>query len=238
MKNKVLDARLDGLLNSLRVHYESGSESASANKGIEREAFIEAVLKNAIPPVYRISSGEAVDRHGNQSGQLDIVIEYPFFPRLSVPMGTQAHLAESVAAVIEVKSDASQWKEVVQTHAKLRKLTRNVRSIASDKPYIADKPYEILESSDEYEIQTDPTMGPMSYSRIPMFAVGYRGFAKLETIERKVIEERLAGLLVVDQRLYFGYQRGRVIKAVGNCSLWALIFAITDSARGAESNHV
>ena len=95
----------------------------------------------------------------------------------------------------------------------------------------SDKPYEILESSDEYEIQTDPTMGPMSYSRIPMFAVGYRGFAKLETIERKVIEERLAGLLVVDQRLYFGYHRGRVIKAVGNCSLWALICAITDSAR-------
>ena len=74
MKNKVLDARLTGLLESLWVKYRSGSESASAIKGIEREIFIEEVLKNAIPPAYRISSGEAVDLAGNRSGQLDIVL--------------------------------------------------------------------------------------------------------------------------------------------------------------------
>jgi len=40
------------------------------------------------------------------SGQLDIIVEWPFFASFPAPLGTQRlYLAEAIAFVIEVKSD-------------------------------------------------------------------------------------------------------------------------------------
>ena len=45
-------------------------------------------------------SGDATDVAGNRSGQLDVVLEYPFAP--SIPAGgkTKLFLAEGVASVV------------------------------------------------------------------------------------------------------------------------------------------
>ena len=55
-----------------------------------------------------VGTGDATDAGGNRSGQLDVVVEYPFAPSLPLGVGTtRLYLAEGVAAVVEVKSDAA-----------------------------------------------------------------------------------------------------------------------------------
>ena len=107
---------------------------------------------------------------------------------------------------------------------KTPKAKRSVRDIA-------DLSSNAAELTDDYEIQTIPELNLISYTRIPMFAVGYGGFRSQDTIRKKVIEERLAGLLVIEHQMYVGYHRGKLINAHANCSLWAFSCAIADAAR-------
>ena len=127
MYSDALNIRLKGIQKSLLSSYESGGGMSSASRGREREQFIESFLKRVLPPGYRFGNGDAIDSFGNQSGQLDVVVEFTFLP--SIPaLGSsepRIYLAEGVAAVIEVKSNlSSQWNEVVDTSTKLRKLKR------------------------------------------------------------------------------------------------------------------
>lgn len=195
---------------------------------MERELFVRHFLDKVIPPVFRIGTGEAVDRFATRSGQLDIVVEYPFFPCLSgLPGEVQIYLAESVAAIIEIKSDLTkQWDELVATHTKIRELKRDI----DDPP-----PHEFygsrLMDGPEYRVVSDDHLGPFTYTEIPMFAVGYKGPAQLDTLRDKLVSQGLSGILVLERQLYCGIARGQVVKAQGNCSLWAFVCAVTDSAR-------
>jgi hypothetical protein len=56
--------------------FESGTEMTSNNKGIERELFINRFLAEMLPPTYRLGSGEATDREGKITGQLDHTITH------------------------------------------------------------------------------------------------------------------------------------------------------------------
>jgi hypothetical protein len=86
------------------------------------------MLVSASRPTFRFGSGDATDVAGHRSGQLDVVVEYPFSPTLpAVGSGerTRLYLAESVAAVVEVKSNAAiQWEEVRRTATQLAPLRR------------------------------------------------------------------------------------------------------------------
>src|SRR5690242_12312013 len=101
---------------------------SSASKGEERASFIDSFLANVLPPIYRFGSGDCTDTSGHRSGQLDVVVEYPFAPSPPSVAGsspTRLYLAESVAAVIEVKSNiAAQWRQAAETAAKLAPLRR------------------------------------------------------------------------------------------------------------------
>jgi hypothetical protein len=113
MRNQFLLERLRGIQAILMgVHQSSGPLSASS-KGQERQSFIDCFLSKVLPPIFRFGSGDATDAAGNKSGQLDVVIEYPFAPTLPTFAGeTRLYLAEGVAAVVEVKSNvAAQWNE-------------------------------------------------------------------------------------------------------------------------------
>ena len=71
---------------------------SAASKGAERQAFIESFLTNVLPPTFRFGSGDATDAAGHRSGQLDVVVEYPFSPSLPSfggPGVTRLYLAES-----------------------------------------------------------------------------------------------------------------------------------------------
>jgi hypothetical protein len=82
MPNAHVIERLAGITNILMgVHQASGPLTAMTS-GEERQAFIESFLANVLPPIYRFGRGDCTDAAGRRSGQLDVVVEYPFSPSL------------------------------------------------------------------------------------------------------------------------------------------------------------
>ncbi len=50
----------------------------------ERETFVNQFLAHVVPPMFRIGCGDITDSTGRQTGQLDLVIEYPFVPSMPI----------------------------------------------------------------------------------------------------------------------------------------------------------
>jgi hypothetical protein len=110
--------RLTWIHAQLLASRAGGSRLSSATKGRERENFLDLFLRNCVPPQFRFGSGDIVDHRGVKSGQVDVVIEIPFYPSLPLVGGTRErlYLVEGVSAVVEVKSDfTKQWQEVLDT---------------------------------------------------------------------------------------------------------------------------
>ena len=125
--NRYIANRLAGIRKVLSGVHQGGIAHSNSTIGSEREALIRCFLSEVFPPHIRFGSGDATDSHGKKSGQLDVVIEFPWMPSLPVIHGidSRLYLAEGIAAVIEVKSNIkSQWKEVEKTAKKLSKLDR------------------------------------------------------------------------------------------------------------------
>jgi len=125
--NKLVINRLGQIQNILMEAHAGGSGMASSSIGAERESFINLVLGNVIAPPFRVGTGEITNPEGNQSGQVDIVVEYA--SSLSFPLlrgdSSRLYLAEGISAVIEVKSDVcKQWAEVVSKAQMVRSVVR------------------------------------------------------------------------------------------------------------------
>ena len=197
MVNPYVMQRMKALQTILNGVHQASAGLSSATTGQERAAFINDFLSKVLPPIYRFGSGDATDSNGMKSGQLDVVIEYPFSPSLPITNTgeTRLYLAESVAAVIEVKSDISnQWNQAVHTAEQLAPLRRKFGS-----GLIFGK---------------EPT------SQIPLFVVGYTGWKNLGTLEKYVHScPDIFGVLIIDSGLYFS----RSMAATEELSLWALI---------------
>jgi hypothetical protein len=196
-----LTHRLSGVQKALMGLYESGSSMSSASRGREREHFIDMFLARVLPPGYRFGTGDAIDRFGHKSGQLDVVVEFTFLPSLPALSGApRLYLAEGVAAVIEVKSDvAKQWNEVEATASALAGLQRQFQAPGFT-PY-----------------------GPPP-TQIPLFAVGYTGWKQLETVKQKANDGVVDGILVIDKGLFSTKQTfPNGMYAEGPLSLWGLI---------------
>lgn len=118
--------RLAAIRKQLMAAHDGSAGLSTATIGRERELFINLFLKNVFPPHFRFGSGDLADSRGRRTGQLDIVIELPFFPSLplvGIPE-QRLYFVESVCAVIEVKSDLKrQWNEVKKTASSLGNLT-------------------------------------------------------------------------------------------------------------------
>ncbi len=184
MQNEHIAERLEGIKRMLMGAHHAGSPLSSASRGSEREAFINGFLSQVMPPHFRFGSGDATDQHGVRSGQLDIVVEYPFVPSLPIVAGQspRLYLAEGVVAVIEVKSDvAAQWGEVKATAKKLATLARN------------------------YDYASGVSFGPRAAKKIPLYAVGYTGWKTFATVQDHVSPENgINGVLVIDQGHFVG----------------------------------
>ena len=171
-----------------------------------------------LPPVYRFGTGDATDTAGSRSGQLDVVVEFPFSPTLpSVggPPTTRLYLAEGVAAVIEVKSNAmNQWSEAVRTAALLEPLTRTFSATMS----FGSGPPE---------------------PKIPLFVVGYTGWKTAQTMQAQLsANPNIAGILIIDAGIFVSNNTYGGIIATGPISLWGLIsilHRITTSLAGAAT---
>ena len=147
----IVEERLEAVRQQLVAGHRAGSALSSATKGNERELLVGGLLEQVFPPSYRFGTGDIVDSAGNRTGQLDLVVEYPFAPSFpALGGGPRLYVAEGVAAVAEVKSDLpGQRDQVVDTARKVRALVpkREAKFI----------------------------MGVVPTS-IPFFAIGYQGW--------------------------------------------------------------
>lgn len=184
--------RLDGIRKVLLAHHSAGSKMPSATKGSEREVLVREFLSKVFPAPYRFGSGAIVDSSGAISGQVDVVVEFPFLPSFPTPGAPdRLYLADSVGAVIEVKSNLqSQWKQVRQTTAHVRGLRRN---------WCAHGAFDSKGVNSEFGAST---------SRVPLIAVGYKGPPTAERLrvmlDQCPDDERPDALLVVSSGAYSG----------------------------------
>ena len=194
--------------------HASGGNMSSATKGTERATFIDSFLSGVLPPLYRFGTGDATDSTGRRSGQLDVVVEYPFMPSLPLPSGgARLYLAESVAAVIEVKSDvASQWDGVLATAQQLAPLSRTFGAMM--------------------------TMGMGPSPSIPLFAVGYEGWKTGETVKQRLSDGEVAGALVINPGIFVSNAHFGGMIATGPWALWGLICCIHWAATGLQAASV
>jgi len=182
MINEALNQRLEGTLDILLGAHKGGSGVSNATKGFEREIFIYHFLKRIFPPQFRFGTGDIIDQYGNQSGQVDIVVEFPFLPSfpLSSEDSPRIYLAEGVAAVIEVKSNIqSEWRSVLLKAGKIKKIKRQA---------------ETIQRGESYE---------GSFPEIPFFVVGYYGWANYETLKTRVCSNTISGILQIDHKWFY-----------------------------------
>jgi hypothetical protein len=182
LANQHIIDRLEGIQKMLMGAHKAGSQMSNASRGSEREAFINAFLCEVLPPQFRFGSGDITDQSMKRSGQLDIVIEFPFVPSLPIVTGKspRLYLAEGVLAVVEVKSDIrKQWKEVERTADSLSKIKRNYG--------------------------TGFTFGVAAGSRIPLYAVSYEGWKDFAMVERHLDENpSVSGILIIQHGHFSG----------------------------------
>jgi hypothetical protein len=212
MSNQYVLQRVQGIQAALLAGHQSGVPLSASSRGAERQAFIHHFLEKVLPPAFRFGSGDATDTNGNRSGQLDVVIEYPFAPALPVvPGDTRLYLAEGVAAVVEVKSNAAnQWHEAERTAAQLAPLRRSFWG--------------------------QFTMGFSPSETIPLFVAGYTGWKTLETVRQKVEENSdIAGVLVIDHGLFVSSHAYGGLEAQGPWALWGLISTLHRITTGLAS---
>ena len=119
------------------------------------------------------------------SGQVDVAIEYGFVPSFPMPATDERLLlAESVALVIEVKSDlCSQWDEVRSTTERVRQLKPNLNPVL--------------------------TLGQSPPERVPIAVVGYRGHRSSsglrERLDSTSERERPDAALVIESGAFCGF---------------------------------
>jgi hypothetical protein len=193
--NEQLKKRLRGIQAVLMSHYHATINLPNAAKGDEREVLVRAFLEKVFPSPYRFGSGAITDAGGRTSGQLDVIVEWPFFASFPAPLGiNRLYLAESTALALEVKSNlSSQWEQVKKTAGKLRPIRRSWQSHVGLK-------------GDGSNIEV---YGP-SQSRVAFMAVGFTGCAKgiqlREKLQNVPEKSRPDAALVVESGAYASWR--------------------------------
>jgi len=207
MPSKVLLGRLEALRRALIAGHAGGTDVSSHSMGKDRELFINLVLSNIISVPFRTGTSEIVDANDTMSAQCDIVIEYMntlSFPNI-FPSSARLYLAERVCAVIEVKSTISeQWKEVIGSAAKLRNLVRKPGVVAGFEP---------------------------PPPQIPLFAVGYKGWANSKTAHENMAAtnndgQTISGILQIDPCFFVGAGKFEDLSCNGAPGLYGFLLSI------------
>jgi hypothetical protein len=177
-----LNARVCGIRDSLVAAYKAGQGSPNEVIGNERELFLRKYLEAAYPKPFRFASGFVMDKHGNMSGQLDIIAEKLHsisFPATAAS-DERLYLAEMVSAVISVKSNLfAQWNQI---GSEIDQLTP-------------------VQSQPSGTFQVNVRKG-----NIPFFVVAYSGGKDLKTLNEKLkalpVDNCFQALLVLDSNLF------------------------------------
>jgi hypothetical protein len=202
-QNPYLVQRLDGIQKALMAQHVAGTGLPNALTGSERETFLREFLQQVFPAHRRFATGAITDSTGAITGQVDIAVEYGVIPSFPMPSTTERLLlAESVALVIEVKSDLSaQWGQVCETTSRVKALQRHLNAIMT----LGDGP-------------PPPT--------IPCIAVGYTGHSTIKGLSERLAttpeSQRPDGALVVQSGCFSGFG----LNASGPLGLYALCLVI------------
>jgi len=213
MQNAHVAERLKGIQGSLMAVHKAGSTLSSASKGTEREQFVGSFLAEVLPAPFRFGTGDITDTIANKSGQVDVVVEYPFLPSLPTAKDSpRLYLAEGVAAAIEVKSNlTAQWAEVERTSEALKPLKRDFVKTGTI------------------------SMGVAPRNQIPLFAVGYTGWRKMESVVEHLESGVVDGILVIDSALFASAKEFMDLRETGSWSLWGLISCLHQAASTLKS---
>lgn len=122
------DASEQSLLAISQIPANSGH---NLHKGTPREAFIRRFLQDHLSERVAIGTGEIIDANSlpnEPRNQIDIVIYKRDYPKLDFGGGISGFLAESVVAIIEVKSllDRDAMLQSMRTARTVKALTKNV----------------------------------------------------------------------------------------------------------------
>ena len=205
-----LKERVEGIQRILMAHHAAGVKLPSACKGSEREILVREFLAKVLPPPFRFGTGMIIDSEGRTSGQLDIVVEFPFLPSFPTPGAPErVYLADSVAFVVEVKSNLStQWDQVADKAAQMAPLRRKW----SQHWHYGPRGYP-------------ESPGPKE-SQIPFLAVGFEGFPSSDALKDKIASvrspSRVHGAAVIESGAYACTVQGTTPKADGVAGLFAL----------------
>ena len=227
----ILD-RLSGVQPYLMAAYESGKSLSRNNKGFERELFLNNFLQEILPPLYRVGSGEITDRNGIISGQLDTVVEYPYlpsFPLLNIDK-PRLYLADSVAVVLEIKSDMTrQWPEIIETSNKLKALNR-----ATD--------FHKTASTIGFSNSSPPPS--TSREKIPLIAIGFKGWKskglRREQLVRKLVESGADAILLIDSSTYIARPDGELSFSIakGCFAFWSFLSQLHEATKYIEQTSI
>jgi hypothetical protein len=215
LPNQYLVERLQGIQAALMAHHAGGTPMPNASKGSERETFLREFLSKVFPETFRFGTGAITDSAGKRSGQLDIVIEYPILPSFPMPGGAdRLYLAESVAAVLSVKSNiSSQWREVEAEAEKLEPLKRRWLGATQSRG-------------------SGITFGGPLETAVPFIAVGYTGYKSVEALQQRLKDtpelKRPLAALSIDSGVFVGSG----IAASGVWGLYALAVSVATELHG------
>jgi hypothetical protein len=211
--NGTLSTRLLGMHRMLMSVHQAGTDASSNTKGFERETFVNLFLSQVFPPVFRFGSGDIIDQYNRQSGQVDIVVEFPFFPSIqTIVTGPRLYLAENVAAAIEVKSDISKQSGQVKTTSKKLK---------------------------SLQPRQGGCVGPRVVARdflVPLFVVSFKGWKTAKNAEDLIREGLAHGVLILEHGVCSGpllHRDGqsflqRTVVGKPDAALWLFVSCLHD----------
>lgn len=141
--------------NLLDIFELSKQQNASSNLGKNRENFVKDFLTIVLPArLKNIYDGEVIDKDGNKTGQLDLIIIRDDAPCIDYG-GSNSYLVEGVFAVIEIKSnlDKAKLNEAKNTLKKVSELYSNASSIIMGGAHMG-RPLRIVFSYSGSELET------------------------------------------------------------------------------------
>lgn len=206
--HQLLKGRLEAIRSAFMALYNGGVGMPKASNGTDRELFVSEFLAKVFPPHLRYVGGAIIDSVSSErSGQVDVAMLLPNAPSFAMPAGEERlMMAESVAAAFEVKSDLStQWEQVLATTEKIKALRKHVRDL---------------------EIP-----GQCVVASIPVYAVGYKGWANVGTLKKKwentPEEQRPDGVLMLENPAFVS----ATLQAESHAAIFAFIAHLSQSIK-------
>jgi len=186
--NDLFRRKLENIHSSLLSCHRDTQYYSPSIIGDEREGIKKELLSLVLPPGYRIGAGTIVDVEGNETGQIDAVIEQPF--SLSFPVAkaeNRLYMADTVGAAFEIKSNLNTKGE--KARLKMQEIRRLNR----------------------YKAELGKIVN-FDFLHIPCFIMAYVGLKNFETIEKNFIKPREVlspnGVLVIESELFYGRTAG------------------------------